>query len=1823
MASQQPPVPVTLEIIRVKGGPRPAAPPATGARERDLAAGPLEVGPQDGSRYHVTLRSSAVVGEKQSLAAGPLEIGDAERQKWKQFLKVYRKAVGNGEDALIQFGHERFTDLLETTGLIAAWSELRKGGGPLHLTLAFGEETEELAGLPFELLHDGHSYLFAQEDYRLVRSLVPTPVAAAFALPPRPRLVFAWACPPPEATFDPGPHQRTLATLKEKGLEVEECQNVSWAELEQRLRHGDRVDVLHLLAHGDTTAKSGWIHLCKKPSGAADPVPPDRFAHLLRDTNVPLVFLCSCHSAVAPSGLFSGLAQRILAQEGSRVACVVAMQAILLTESSAELVKHFYDRLLNGQSPAEALAGARFASYNPDGKAFWSVPILLARPLQEGATLSPDGHALVEVPHQLRRSYFVPTRTQFLERLCNALCGDGNPADAADGPARCVGIYGMGGIGKSVLASEVARHPLVHATFRDGIIWVQLKKETDVRDRLRSLYGSLTGGKTLGGTPNEPEYQDALRHVCKRKRILIILDDAWEADDIADFTVFASSGMAFLITSRDAGILSSADPIFSVELLDDQDSRKILAKSAGVPVEALPPEAEEVVGQCEGLALALVLCGGMIRKKSTDWSKLVVRLRTDLERISDRGEREGHRSIGVALEASLRDLDRSDRCRFLELCALIDDDGIPEAAVSALWEHTSALGDSLPLDAISCEDLLTNLLERSLVLDLTQDPKVAGASPGRRVELHNLVYVFATSLAKKEIGDDQTLNGHVVDAYREKCPIGWASGPRDAYFLSHLAQHLLRAGRHNELYALARDDAFLQLQAEILANRPDLPLRTLETALAAATRGYDPARMAEFQLRLARRVFVSKASSPLAALRLGNLDNALRLADLSGVEYVVLHRLLLVWELFDAGDTQEVQRILRDISGMELPELTDWKREYGAYLIAQVMPADPPRILELAARTLDANGLAELCVHLTGAGRLADALAILPKIKNPGPAERAAKEVSLAQARAGDLAGAEVTLANLKGNGPLRKLRKFIAQRLAEQGEVKKAFDLACWFEKADERSSVFLSICHTLLEAGRGVDIVRSVRKIKDDRVRSQAFYALVAAQAGRGDVYWAIRSFHHIRNRVYEERARQAIAAAQARSGDTPGMAYSLEKIEEAYRRAEAEGVVATVLAAGGQVEPARALFLEAVTRARKAGGLETQAKLLAILGTYQLEAGMAEEALKTFQLAARTARDAKNNWCLLTTFETLIKALADAGRIDEALDFARQIRQREPHYTFKTSIISGAVRQGLTEKAVQIAGAYKGAFRDKMMRALCDAFTAAGLPQKALETAAVIRNRDDRAQALRTVATYLAKQEAGPRAREVLASALFERWDPDDAALGQSRALTTISLAQSRAGYQSPSHESLYVAITKMTGMLIDPIRIRGLVNIQLACFQAGLADMAALALNRLSAELEGIEAPEFRGNMQSEAAAKLAQSGQVDLAGSLVENEKEPLNRSRILRAIAMQQALHGDPEAARAQFLAARGAAEEMKGAAIKQKGATIRSRTLQEIGIDQGRAGFFEEARATLAAAASETEKFDEFATRTKALQLIAADRQLIDSLESLAGAFPGPGAARQVSPPAPAPGVGSPLELEVSPDAQVEIPGVALAGGKETRLEALFTFAEDRLSRLPLEEARNLLMHTHWALGFVKGLKDWNQCAIRLVKLQVQAGLLDEALALSDLVVDENSQAEVLQLVASGYAQAGQGARAVKLCEKILVNRRVLLPRVAASLAHARDVEHFQMLLLPCAYYIDAALQMCGLLAALNPDASTDIAGLVASMDADLLVNSQSPYYGVLAERG
>jgi hypothetical protein len=236
--------------------------------------------------------------------------------------------------------------------------------------------------------------------------------------------------------------------------------------------------------------------------------------------------------------------------------------------------------------------------------------------------------ALQEV-HDLPQSTFgLETYVERLETLLTS--------ERSDAAPRYVGVWGMGGVGKTLLLQTLYGSPKVKGHFQGAMfIWLTVGQTPDIM----ALYRTLS--KKLGLDPElyvHPEdYKRYLHTAFIQKRVFLVLDDVWRDKAFDSLELAKGKGSVTLLSTRNQSLLERASPQMSQEHmtpLSKEDSWSLFCVHAfrspsNVPCE-LKALAQSMAEECQGLALALKVIGrAMFGKTSPElqWAPLLKKLR--------------------------------------------------------------------------------------------------------------------------------------------------------------------------------------------------------------------------------------------------------------------------------------------------------------------------------------------------------------------------------------------------------------------------------------------------------------------------------------------------------------------------------------------------------------------------------------------------------------------------------------------------------------------------------------------------------------------------------------------------------------------------------------------------------------------------------------------------------------------------------------------------------------------------------------------------------------------------------------------------------------------------------------------------------------------------------------------------------------------------------------------------------------------------------------------------------------------------------------------
>lgn len=174
-----------------------------------------------------------------------------------------------------------------------------------------------------------------------------------------------------------------------------------------------------------------------------------------------------------------------------------------------------------------------------------------------------------------------------------------------------IALTGLPGIGKTALAVVVAMDQQVQNHFVDGILWAGLGPSGNVLSQL------IRWGKLLGVTSDQVEtikspqaWGQALRTAIGTRRLLLIIDDAWTAEDALALQV-GGPECVHLLTTHVSQVASSFALRGSMEVppLEDADGLALLAYFIPRLVQQDPESARKLVRAVENVPLALMLMG--------------------------------------------------------------------------------------------------------------------------------------------------------------------------------------------------------------------------------------------------------------------------------------------------------------------------------------------------------------------------------------------------------------------------------------------------------------------------------------------------------------------------------------------------------------------------------------------------------------------------------------------------------------------------------------------------------------------------------------------------------------------------------------------------------------------------------------------------------------------------------------------------------------------------------------------------------------------------------------------------------------------------------------------------------------------------------------------------------------------------------------------------------------------------------------------------------------------------------------------------------------
>ncbi|MGY1636893.1 NB-ARC domain-containing protein [Geodermatophilus sp. SYSU D00742] len=342
------------------------------------------------------------------------------------------------------------------------------------------------------------------------------------------------------------------------------------------------------------------------------------------------------------------------------------------------------------------------------------------------------------------------------------------------------GPQGAGGVGKSVLAAQVARDPRVLERFT-AVHWVTVGQDADLAAVQQELLLRL--GSEGPVIHSIWEGCQRLEQVLADQQVLLVVDDVWTVAAAEAFRVVGPRGRV-LYTARDPAALRAVSAQLEAvgALTDDQ----ALALAAGVLDGSLPDEAAlQAFHEVGNVALAVGLVAATVRA-GRSWRQV----RDALTRRRPIFGAHPYADTFKAIELRVSSLTEEVRRAVMSFAVFPPDVALPVQVVARYWRTSHPR-------------------THALLTELTVAELIAYDRSARTVRLHDLVLEYLQLHGTRLATRHHDLLAVYRDTLVEPSRGWWQLAEDEPYLWDHLLHHLRGAGDSRGVEDTYGDPRFL------------------------------------------------------------------------------------------------------------------------------------------------------------------------------------------------------------------------------------------------------------------------------------------------------------------------------------------------------------------------------------------------------------------------------------------------------------------------------------------------------------------------------------------------------------------------------------------------------------------------------------------------------------------------------------------------------------------------------------------------------------------------------------------------------------------------------------------------------------------------------------------------------------------------------------------------------------------------------------------------------------------------------------------------------
>ncbi|KAK8514630.1 hypothetical protein V6N12_057528 [Hibiscus sabdariffa] len=286
---------------------------------------------------------------------------------------------------------------------------------------------------------------------------------------------------------------------------------------------------------------------------------------------------------------------------------------------------------------------------------------------------------------------------------------DGVMAAMKDDTVSIIGVYGMGGVGKTTLVKEAFKQAKEEQLFNE-VILVAINQTPNMLNIQKEIAEKL--GLTIYEENIDMRATRLRERLKKEKRVLIVLDDIWVTLDLEALGIPSRDehkGCKILVTSRRLDVLEylNSQPNISIETLKEDEAWNLFKKMAGlVEGSEFQSTAVKVAKRCAGLPIAIATIAKALKPKKNlfEWKDAL----RQLSQPSERNFKGIPKDAYSAIELSYMFLDAEELRPIFLLCSVMAHD----ADVEDLLRYAIGLGFIHNLNTIEASrDRVLTLLQ--------------------------------------------------------------------------------------------------------------------------------------------------------------------------------------------------------------------------------------------------------------------------------------------------------------------------------------------------------------------------------------------------------------------------------------------------------------------------------------------------------------------------------------------------------------------------------------------------------------------------------------------------------------------------------------------------------------------------------------------------------------------------------------------------------------------------------------------------------------------------------------------------------------------------------------------------------------------------------------------------------------------------------------------------------------------------------------------------------------------------------------------------------